>query len=64
MYDRKDVPSVLNGSDLVLSDDIKSLKKQLKTDSFDYIDIASMQAWKKSLREWPLLAEWDVWSKR
>ncbi len=47
-----------------LADDIKSLESQLKTSTFDYVDIAAEQAWEKALNEWPLLAEWDVWSKQ
>ncbi|WP_205341875.1 BcsR/BcsP family cellulose biosynthesis protein [Denitrificimonas caeni] len=50
-------------SSVMLSDDIESLKKELNTGAFNYIDIASVEIWKKYLEEWPLLAEWDAWSK-
>lgn len=50
-------------SELVLSDDIESLKKQIKVETLDYVDVASLQAWEKALQTWPLLAEWHVWSK-
>lgn len=48
----------------MLSDDIKSLESQLKMNTFGYVDIAAEQAWKKALNQWPLLAEWDMWSKQ
>lgn len=63
MHSNKNTP-LTHKSGGMISDDIKSLKKHLKTGSFDYIDITSLQAWEKSLQEWPLLAEWDVWSKQ
>jgi len=50
-------------SSVMLSDDIESLKKELNTGAFNYIDIASVEIWKTYLEEWPLLAEWDAWSK-
>ena len=49
---------------LVLTDDIESLRQNLAGDTFDYVDIASVEAWHKSLKEWPLLNEWHEWSKR
>jgi|LSQX01.2.fsa_nt_gb hypothetical protein len=54
----------LNTIDVVLYDDIQSLKRNINTDSFTYVDIASFNAWQESLQEWPLLAEWDAWSQR
>lgn len=45
------------------ADDIASLKSQLDTGSFDYVDIASLEAWERALEQWPLLAEWNRWSK-
>lgn len=64
MYVNKDDISGVGHAELMLSDDIKALKKQLKTSVFDYVDIASLQAWKTSLDEWPLLKEWNEWSKK
>lgn len=49
---------------LVLTDDIESLRQKLAGDTFDYVDIASVQAWHKSLKQWPLLNEWHEWSKK
>ncbi|QEY57670.1 hypothetical protein FXF61_14760 [Pseudomonas sp. C27(2019)] len=63
MHDKKHAISAFNKTSLALSDDVELLKKQLKMDSFNYVDIASIQAWEASLGEWPLLAEWDTWSK-
>lgn len=57
------VEKINKGSGLVLSDDIESLKKQIKVEALDYVDVASLQAWGKALQTWPLLAEWHVWSK-
>lgn len=51
-------------AEFLLSDDIASLKRNIKTGSFDYIDIASLTAWQEALKEWPLLAEWDAWSQQ
>ncbi len=51
-------------AEFLLSDDIASLKRNIKTGSFDYIDIASFTAWQEALKQWPLLAEWDAWSQR
>lgn len=64
MYANKDDTTAIGHADLMLSDDIDSLKQHLKTGVFDYVDIASVQAWKKSLNEWPLLKEWDEWSNK
>lgn len=58
-----DVNATDAASSVMLSDDIESLKKELNTGAFNYIDIASVEIWKKYLEEWPLLAEWDAWSK-
>ena len=58
-----DVNATDAASSVMLSDDIESLKKELNTGAFNYIDIASVEIWKKYLDEWPLLAEWDAWSK-
>lgn len=63
MYDNKQAILAFNQTSLALSDDVELLKKQLKTNSFNYVDIASIQAWEASLAEWPLLAEWEAWSK-
>lgn len=63
MYDKKSSDLLVKRTDLMLSDDVFSLKKQLETGDFDYVDIASVQAWKRSLAEWPLLNEWNEWSK-
>ena len=51
-------------AEFLLSDDIASLKRNIKTGSFDYIDIASLTAWQEALKQWPLLAEWDAWSQQ
>lgn len=58
-----DVSATDAASSVMLSDDIESLKKELNTGAFNYIDIASVEIWKKYLEEWPLLAEWEAWSK-
>jgi len=50
--------------DLLFYDDIKSLQRHIKTGSFEYVDIASVKAWKEALQEWPLLAEWEAWSQQ
>lgn len=63
MDDNKTAVKISKDSQLVLSDDIESLQKQLKIESLDYVDIASLQAWEKALKTWPLLAEWHGWDK-
>lgn len=45
------------------ADDIRSLMNQLDTGDFSYVDIAVVEAWHQALEQWPLLAEWDQWSK-
>lgn len=45
------------------ADDIRSLMNQLDTGDFSYVDIAVVEAWQQALEQWPLLAEWDQWSK-
>jgi len=46
------------------ADDIQSLSYCLGLSDFDYQDILSQEAWQKSLKKWPLLQEWDLWSKK
>lgn len=58
------VKNVAEDAGFLLSDDIASLKRNITTGSFDYIDIVSLTAWQEALKEWPLLAEWDAWSQQ
>lgn len=64
MYDNETDVKERTAEKLVLTDDIESLRQNLAGDTFDYVDIASVEAWHKSLKEWPLLNEWHEWSKR
>lgn len=56
---------VTNFSELVKSeaDDIRTLTSHLDTGDFSYVDIALVEAWREALEQWPLLAEWNTWSK-
>lgn len=64
MHDNETDVKERTAEKLVLTDDIESLRQNLAGDTFDYVDIASVETWHKSLKEWPLLNEWHEWSKR
>ncbi|HLR12055.1 MAG TPA: BcsR/BcsP family cellulose biosynthesis protein [Burkholderiaceae bacterium] len=45
------------------ADDVRVLIAHLKLDSFTYVDIAAIREWERALEQWPLLSEWNNWSK-
>lgn len=48
-------------AEITSSDDVAALVRHLGLESFEYMDVASMNARERALAAWPLLAECHAW---